>query len=151
MAGKIVNKSELAAIIGKTTKTLTVWQAEGMPFVESAAVGLENSYNTASVIAWMIRRETKGGLDLDVERAKLAQEQAESVRRKNALAAGDVIPKKAAIAVVQRAAYSLRQAIVTSGMSHEDKQNCLKRIQELRDVDFEKIDPDADEEPEGDA
>lgn len=145
MAGKVVNKHELAAILGKTPKTLTIWQAEGMPFAKSETNGAANDYNTAEVIAWLIRRETRTGPDPNTEKAALLKEQAEQARRRNAKEKGELIPAGAARLVVQRAAYAIRQKIVTCGMSHADKQALLVDIQSLREVDFESID-----ETEGD-
>lgn len=145
MAGKIVNKHELAAILGKTPKTLTIWQAEGMPFAKSESNGAANEYNTAEVIAWLVRRETRTGPDPNSEKAALLKEQAEQARRRNAREKGELIPMTAARLVVQRAAYAIRQKIVTSGLSHSDKQALLIDIQSLRSVDFEQID-----ETEGD-
>lgn len=147
MAGKSVGKVELAAILGKTTQTLSAWQAEGMPFVKGEGKGAHNEYNTALVIEWLIRRETKDGLDLDAERAKLAKEQAESAKRKNALAAGEVLDKNVAKVVVQRAAYAIRQKIVSSSMNHADKQAVLTDIKSLRDIDFETLPAPEEEEP----
>lgn len=140
MAGKIVSKHELAAILGKTAKTLTIWQAEGMPFAKSETNGAANDYNTAAVIAWLVRRETRTGPDPNTEKAALLKEQAEQARRRNAKEKGELIPMATARAVVQRAAYAIRQKIVTSGLSHADKQALLVDIQSLRGVDFEQID-----------
>lgn len=140
MAGKIVNKHELAAILGKTPKTLTIWQAEGMPFAKSEANGAANEYNTAEVIGWLVRRETRTGPDPNTEKAALLREQAEAARRKNAREKGALIPLDHAKLVAQRAAYAIRQKIVTSGLSHADKQALLVDIQSLKTVDFTQID-----------
>jgi phage terminase Nu1 subunit (DNA packaging protein) len=146
MPGKIVSKNELAAVFGKTPKTLTIWQHEGMPFKAGAAVGDENQYDTSECIEWYARRQS-GRVDPNAEKAALLKEQAESARRKNALAKGDVISLKDARTVVQRAAYAIRQKIVTSGLSHPDKQALLVDIQSLRGVDFTQIEEtDGDEE-----
>ncbi len=136
MAGKTVNKSELAAITGVTTKTITVWQAEGMPYVEAAEVGTDNTYNTAAVIRWWIQRETKGGFDLDEERAKQAREQTETARLRNEAMRGEMVPLADAIDLAQRAAYALRQKIVTCSMTDEEKQAALTDIHSLANEDF---------------
>ncbi len=152
MAGKTVNKSELAAITGVTTKTITVWQSEGMPYTEAAEVGSDNTYNTAAVIRWWILRETKGGLDLDEERAKQAKEQTETARLRNEAMRGEMVPLADAIDLAQRAAYALRQKIVTSSMTEEEKQAALTDIHSLANTDFrnfKRLDESDDELTDG--
>ena len=150
MAGKIVNKHELAAILGKTPKTLTIWQAEGMPFAKSETNGHANDYNTAEVIAWLIRRETSSGLDLNEERAKLAKEQTEGSRLKNEERRGELIPLAAVVDIAQRAAQAIRQKIISSSLSQEEQNILLTDINSLAGADytnFRRIDQ-ADEEAE---
>lgn len=58
--GKIVNKRDLAQIIGVSERTLTEWQREGMPMVLASGRGSSNQYDTAAVITWRIAREVNG-------------------------------------------------------------------------------------------
>lgn len=58
--GKIVNKRELAQIIGVSERTLTEWQREGMPMVVNSGRGSSNQYDTGAVITWRIAREVNG-------------------------------------------------------------------------------------------
>lgn len=55
-----VNKKTLADIIGYSEKTLTDWQAHGMPILLSAGRGSSNEYDTAAVIGWMLDRQALG-------------------------------------------------------------------------------------------
>ncbi len=144
MPGKIVSKNELAAIWDKTPKTLTIWQNQGMPHVKGANPGDENQYDTADCTNWRIARES-GKADPNVEKAALLREQAEHARRRNAREKGETILMKDARMVVQRAAYAIRQKIVTSGLSHADKQALLVDIQSLRNVDFTQVDEAPDD------
>lgn len=57
---KIVNKRDLAQILGVSERTLTEWQREGMPMVLATGRGSANQYDTAAVIAWRIAREVNG-------------------------------------------------------------------------------------------
>lgn len=156
MRGKIVNKAELAAILGRSAQSLTAWQAEGMPYVKSEEKGGDNAYNTAEIIAWIIRRETSDGLDLNAERAKLAKEQTESSRLKNEERRGELIPLPAVIEIAQRAAHAIRQKIVGCSMTEDEKNVLLTDINSLANADytnFKKIDeqddePDATEKPD---
>lgn len=56
--GKLVNKRDLAEIIGVSERTFTEWQKEpGFPFEVNGGRGAGNSYDTAKVIQWMVARE----------------------------------------------------------------------------------------------
>lgn len=57
---KIVNKRELADIVGKSERTLTEWQELGMPVELVGGRGLENEYDTVKVIEWQIQRALSG-------------------------------------------------------------------------------------------
>jgi hypothetical protein len=56
----IVNKGQLAEIIGKAENTLTTWQYEGLPIRSKGGRGSTNQYDTAEVIEWMIQRALAG-------------------------------------------------------------------------------------------
>lgn len=54
----IVNKKELAEIIGISERSLTEWQKEGLPVVSYADNrGQANEYDTVAVIRWLLQRE----------------------------------------------------------------------------------------------
>lgn len=56
--GKLVNKRELAEIIGVSERSFTEWQRDPtFPMESSGGRGAENAYDTARVIQWMIDRE----------------------------------------------------------------------------------------------
>lgn len=147
MAGKSVNKTELSAIVGKSLKTLTVWQEEGMPCILSAQGGnRENEYNTAQVIQWMILRQTKNGFDLEEERAKLAAEQRKTAELKNAKLDGSQIDLEAACAVAQRAAFAIRQRIISAKMAESDRKMLLLELNSLAETDFTNVETEEEEE-----
>jgi phage terminase Nu1 subunit (DNA packaging protein) len=146
MSGKIVLKTELAAILGKTIKTLVIWQNEGMPYFEASSTGKGNTYNTAEVISWMIRRETKSGPDVNTERAKLAAAQTESAYLRNEERKGNLVTLETAKAVVERAAFAIRQKIVNSDLPKADKQALLTDIASLGASDFTGSPDDVDED-----
>ncbi len=148
MAGKVCGKSEMAAIFGVTPKTITVWQEEGMPFYPPPSKGEANSYNTLDVIRWRIAREKGYGggdtLDLDTERARLAKEQADSKAMSNELDRGEMINLEAAMIIVQRSAFAIRQKIINSDLSKEAKQALLVDINSLGDQDFSDVENEDD-------
>ncbi len=144
MIGKIVNKTELAAILGRSTRALTTLQAQGLPFVAGGGAGVQNEYDTAAVIDWLICREAKGGLDKETEQAALIREQTQIAKRRNEVEAGDLIPLSSAIEVVRRGVFGIRQKIVNSRLTREEKQALLGELHAMRNIDFAEI--PADEE-----
>lgn len=53
----IVNKAQLADLLGYAERSLTEWQDEGMPVARRADLrGQANEYNTAEVVAWLLTR-----------------------------------------------------------------------------------------------
>lgn len=55
----ILNKVQLAEMVGFSERTLTDWQGEGMPIIQTGARGEANRYDSASVIAWMLDRAAR--------------------------------------------------------------------------------------------
>lgn len=97
----LVNKRELAEIVGKTERTLTSWMQDGMPVYHQGGRGKETHFETAEVIAWMLQREVAGYLPKDedgkeivyeVERARLTKAQADHEELKVQVLSGTLIP-----------------------------------------------------------
>lgn len=95
----LVNKSQLAEILGKTPQTLTTWQKNGMPIFAEGRNGQSHQYETADVIQWLISREI-GKLTIDsdgvvhdyeMERARLTHHQANKVSLEERVLSGELI------------------------------------------------------------
>lgn len=50
------NKREVAEILGVSERTLSDWQADGMPVVERGARGEENAYDIREIMEWHTAR-----------------------------------------------------------------------------------------------
>lgn len=96
----LVNKSQLAEIVGKTQQTLTTWQKNGLPIFAEGRNGQSHQYETADVIQWMINREI-GKLtvsddgrvhDYEAERARLTHHQANKTALEESVLKGKLIP-----------------------------------------------------------
>jgi phage terminase Nu1 subunit (DNA packaging protein) len=93
----IVNKNQLAEIVGVTSRTLTEWQKEGLPFAPKR--GRENGYNTAEVIEWIVAKEVSKKLvlsdgqaiDADYERARKDREMADRIAMENRVRRGELM------------------------------------------------------------
>lgn len=55
--GLALNKRELAEALDVSERTLTEWQAEGMPIAAQGGPGADNSYDLAEVVRWACLRE----------------------------------------------------------------------------------------------
>lgn len=144
--GKIVERPELAAILGYDPKTILVWQKAGMPYVPGRGGGEANEYNTCEVIKWLITREAKGGIDLDSERAKLATAQTKMAELKHAKLDGKLIDIEDATFVVQKLAYAIQQRIVALTLPADEKDRLWESIAALSNVDFTKAEKYDDSE-----
>ena len=95
----LVNKRELAEIVGKSERTLTTWSKQGMPVEVASDRGKAHQFDTAKVIDWMIQNEINrmtlsddGVYDLTAERARLAHHQANNEHLKEQQLRGSLIP-----------------------------------------------------------
>lgn len=96
----LVNKTQLAEILGKSHQTLTTWQKNGMPIFADGGNGQSNQYKTEDVIQWLINREI-GKLtvdddgrvhDYEAERARLTHHQANKTALEEEVLKGTLIP-----------------------------------------------------------
>jgi phage terminase Nu1 subunit (DNA packaging protein) len=101
-SGKIVNKSELAEILGISERTLTSYQKNGLPIEIEGGRGNSHQYDTKEVIDWFIdwRLKKLGGPNTDngekynfeEERARLTFHQANREALKEEEEKGSLIP-----------------------------------------------------------
>lgn len=96
----LVNKAELAEILGRSERTLTTWQKQGLPIHSAGTRGQENLYQTSEVIDWLIRRELERAIgagpdgeaiSYEVERARLTKAQADHEELKVATLRGELL------------------------------------------------------------
>lgn len=95
----IVNRAELADVLGRTEATLAAWLEEGMPRLSGGVRGKSSEYDTADVIRWLVARESGANaigddgqvINFDAERARLTKEQADKVAMANDLARGRLV------------------------------------------------------------
>lgn len=168
----LVNKRELAELVGKSERTLTEWQKNGMPIFVDAIRGGENKYDMPEVIEWLIERAVNkalggvnnnpDGLDSDMELARLRHHQAniaqldEHERRGVLLNAEDVNlamgeldnqVRSAVLAMPARLAPSLVKIRTVKEMRNKIHQACLTVLSSLSehgdsDEDAEELERD---------
>ena len=90
-----LDKKEVCYLLDKTEKTITTYQKledDPLPiFRKAERKGQENEYDPRAILQWKIRKELNAvieidgeKLNLDEQRARLAKEQSENVKLKNA-------------------------------------------------------------------
>lgn len=89
--GKIVNKRELAQILGVSERTLTEWQREGLPMVVNSGRGAANQYDTAAVIQWRVAREVNGA-EKESQKDRLDRLRGDQIERQMAVESRELIP-----------------------------------------------------------
>lgn len=118
--GHLCNKAELASILGRSERTLTTWQKQGLPIHVTGTRGQENLYDTEQVIDWLIRRELEKvvigddgeAINYEAERARLTKAQANHEELKVEVLKGELIKSE----VVER---------VQGGMVSAFRSRCL--------------------------
>ncbi|WP_263079500.1 terminase small subunit [Endozoicomonas sp. Mp262] len=103
--GQLVNKKQLAEIIGKSERTITTFQKNGLPIQSEGTRGTANIYNTSDVIDWLIQTEIEkyfsasSGVgngtevfDYDVENARLTHHKANIAALDEQVKEGKLIP-----------------------------------------------------------
>lgn len=101
--GKLVNKTELAEIVGVHERTISRWQKNGLPILADGTRGYDNRYDTVEVIDWMVQREIENRItdhggsaqdfyDYEAERARLTHHQANMAAMDEKTKAGKLIP-----------------------------------------------------------
>jgi phage terminase Nu1 subunit (DNA packaging protein) len=101
-SGKIVNKSELAEILGISERTLTSYQKSGLPIEVEGGRGNSHQYDTKEVIDWFIdwrlkklssqKSDVQEMYLFEAERARLTFHQANREALKEEEEKGTLIP-----------------------------------------------------------
>ena len=87
--GKIVNRTEIAAIYGHALTTIDGWVTAGCPVESGGGRGKPKLFNTAKVAAWreaVLREQLTGNLDVNEEQLKRRRMIAETERAELELA-----------------------------------------------------------------
>ena len=133
------NKSQLASILGVTTRTLTDWQKEypPLPIQKTGEVGRSNTYDVGLCVRWYIQREKNDAeqLDLDQERALLAREQRLRTEQDRLSKADELLNRESVLRTWSGVLAELRAKILNADLTDQIKSDL---IENLRDIPFEK-------------
>ncbi|MBB3192059.1 terminase small subunit [Halomonas cerina] len=59
----LINKGQLAQMLGVSERSLTDWQSKGMPAEKLGAVRTGNEYSLTAVIEWLLTRAISAGME----------------------------------------------------------------------------------------
>ena len=92
----IVNKRQLADILGTTEETLTQWAKQGMPILLKRLGREGNQYETAAVISWLDARHKSDDppTDYETERTRKVKLEADILALEKAQLEGHLIPSE---------------------------------------------------------
>ena len=97
--------------------------------------GADECYSTRQVAAALFG-------DLKAERTGLTRAQREHWELENKQAAGILINVDDAILLVHQFTYAIRQKVLLSGLTEQEKNNLLLELQRIGEMDFNKIGED---------
>lgn len=107
---RIIGQNEIAAVFGVTARTITEWQAAGMPLAVQGGPGVPGEYDSVACIRWMVEREVhkvQGASPKD----RLARLQGDSLEMQLALQRGKLIEVASVEPAMRAAIVSARERI----------------------------------------
>lgn len=139
----VVNKRELAELVGKSERTITKWQKNGMPVFIDGTRGNENQYSTEDVIDWMIKREVERVVgdgfsedgeyhDPEKELANLRKHQARKAKVEADLAEGLVLDAEEVQLAMGKLDTEVRTAMLALPSRMAPTLIGLKTVREIR-------------------
>jgi phage terminase Nu1 subunit (DNA packaging protein) len=137
---KLVNKRDLAEILGTSERSLTNWQKQGMPILREGERGESSEYSTADVIKWRIDWLLKKHQQEETPRDRLARRQAEMLeidlaeRRRESIPAPEIGPAWTGFVIASRQALRSMAADLTPALA------LLEGADPMRDLLEEAID-----------
>ncbi len=100
LVGRIVNRSELATILGVSLPTVSAWIREGMPIESPGRKGVPWQIDTAAVIGWVRQRDVAKVVG-DTADVSTAEAEARELRARAALREIELAEKRMEVVSVE--------------------------------------------------
>lgn len=107
---RIVGQTEIANIFGVTARTITEWQAAGMPVAVQGGPGVPGEYDSAACIRWQVEREVRK-VQGESPKDRLARLQGDDLEMKLAHQRGKLIDTSTVEPAMRAAIVSARERI----------------------------------------
>lgn len=108
---RIVGQTEIANIFGVTPRTITEWQAAGMPVAVQGGPGVPGEYDSAACIRWQVEREVRKVQGPEAPKDRLARLQGDDLEMKLAHQRGKLIDTATVEPAMRAAIVSARERI----------------------------------------
>ncbi|MDP2196821.1 MAG: terminase small subunit [Rhodocyclaceae bacterium] len=141
---KIIGQGEIAAIFGVSTRTITEWQAAGMPVALQGGPGVPGEYDATACIRWHVEREVRK-VQGDNPKDRLARLQGDQLemdlaeRRGKLIEAGAVEPMMRAAIVSARERIRNEPARLATALEGKDKAEREALLRDLLDETLTKL------------
>ena len=107
---RIICQTEIASIFGVTARTITEWQAGGMPLAVQGGPGVPGEYDSAACIQWLVQREVRK-VQSESPKDRVLRLQAENMEMDLGLRRGHLIEAASAEPAMRAAIVSARERI----------------------------------------
>lgn len=108
---RIVGQTELAEIFGVSARTITEWQAGGMPVAVQGGPGVLGEYDSVACIRWLVEREVRK-VQGENPRDRLQRLQGDDLEMKLARERSQLIPASAVEPAMRAAIVTARERIL---------------------------------------
>lgn len=108
---RIVGQTEIAAIFGVSARTITEWQAAGMPVAVQGGPGVPGEYDAPACVRWLVEREVRKVQGPETPKDRLARLQGDSLELELARERGKVIDTATVEPAMRAAIVSARERI----------------------------------------
>ena len=135
---RIIGQTEIAGIFGVSARTITEWQASGMPIAVQGGPGVPGEYDSATCIRWMVEREVRK-VQGENPKDRLARLQGDDLEMKLASARGKLIDAAVVEPAMRAAIVSARERIrneparIATQLDGLDRAARENRLRELFD------------------
>jgi len=133
---RIVGQTEIADIFGVSARTITEWQAAGMPIAVQGGPGVPGEYDSAACIRWLVEREVRK-VQGENPKDRLARLQGDDLEMKLAHQRGKLIDTATVEPAMRAAIVSARErirnepnrmALQLDGLDRTARENLLREL-----------------------
>lgn len=134
---RIVGQTEIAGIFGVSARTITEWQASGMPVAVFGGPGVPGEYDAPACIRWFVDREVKKVSGGESSKDRLQRLQGDALEAKLALDRGKLIPTDQVEPAMRAAIVTARErlrnepariAALLDGKDHTERETLLRDL-----------------------
>jgi phage terminase Nu1 subunit (DNA packaging protein) len=141
---RIIGQTEIAELFGVSARTITEWQAAGMPVAVLGGPGVSGEYDGPACIRWLVEREVRK-VQGESPKDRLARLQGDELemdlaeRRGRLVEAGAVEPMMRAAIVSARERIRNEPARIAAALEGKDKAAREAMLRELFDEVLMKL------------